>query len=82
MPYDPDAGEIPKRIHTRFKTRRKFEIKNLRSYFLPENFQTKAFNQFLFPLVMAESGLRTSVFIYCVGLEQYCYKCSLLIRKF
>ena len=22
-----DAGEIPKRIHTRFKTRRKFEIK-------------------------------------------------------
>ena len=23
-----DAGEIPKRIHTRFKTRRKFEIKN------------------------------------------------------
>ena len=24
-----DAGEIPKRIHTRFKTRRKFEIKNL-----------------------------------------------------
>ena len=25
----PDAGEIPKRIHTRFKTRRKFEIKVL-----------------------------------------------------
>jgi hypothetical protein len=24
-----DAGEIPKRIHTRFKTRRKFEIKPL-----------------------------------------------------
>jgi len=24
-----DAGEMPKRIHTRFKTRRKFEIKNL-----------------------------------------------------
>jgi len=25
-----DAGEIPKRIHTfRFKTRRKFEIKNI-----------------------------------------------------
>jgi hypothetical protein len=24
-----DAGEIPKRIHTRFKTRRKFEIKKL-----------------------------------------------------
>ena len=23
-----DAGEVPKRIHTRFKTRRKFEIKN------------------------------------------------------
>ena len=23
-----DAGEIPKRIHTRFQTRRKFEIKN------------------------------------------------------
>ena len=23
-----DAGEIPKRIHTIFKTRRKFEIKN------------------------------------------------------
>ena len=23
-----DAGEIPKRIHTRFKTRRKSEIKN------------------------------------------------------
>ena len=23
-----DAGEIPKRIHTRFKTQRKFEIKN------------------------------------------------------
>ena len=23
-----DAEEIPKRIHTRFKTRRKFEIKN------------------------------------------------------
>jgi len=23
----PDAGEIPKRIHTRFKTRRKFQIK-------------------------------------------------------
>ena len=26
-----DAGEIPKRIHTRFKTRRKFEIKNIYS---------------------------------------------------
>ena len=25
-----DAGEIPKRIHTRFKTRRKFEIKNFK----------------------------------------------------
>jgi hypothetical protein len=25
-----DAGEISKRIHTRFKTRRKFEIKNSR----------------------------------------------------
>jgi hypothetical protein len=24
-----DAGELPKRIHTRFKTRRKFEIKNM-----------------------------------------------------
>ena len=24
-----DAGEIPTRIHTRFKTRRKFEIKNI-----------------------------------------------------
>ena len=27
-----DAGEIPKRIHTRFKTRRKFEIKNTLSF--------------------------------------------------
>ena len=24
-----DAGEIPKRIHTRFKTQRKFEIKSI-----------------------------------------------------
>ena len=24
-----DAGETPKRIHNRFKTRRKFEIKNI-----------------------------------------------------
>ena len=29
-----DAGEIPKRIHTRFKTRRTFEIKNIEIYFL------------------------------------------------
>ena len=28
-----DAGEITKRIHTRFKTRRKFEIKNYLLYF-------------------------------------------------
>ena len=28
-----DAGEIPKRIHTRFKTRRKFEIKNDDNYY-------------------------------------------------
>ena len=27
--YNSDCGEIPKRIHTIFKTRRKFEIKNL-----------------------------------------------------
>ena len=27
-----DAGEIPKRIHTIFKTRRKFEIKQLFLY--------------------------------------------------
>ena len=26
-----DAGEIPKRIHTRFKTRRKFEIKKTKA---------------------------------------------------
>jgi len=28
-----DAGEIPKRIHTRFKTRRKYEIKKKGSIF-------------------------------------------------
>ena len=28
-----DAGEIPKKIHTRFKTRRKFEIKNVKFVF-------------------------------------------------
>jgi hypothetical protein len=28
-----DAGEIPKRIHTRFKTRRKFEIKNRDNFY-------------------------------------------------
>ena len=27
-----DAGEVPKRIHTRLKTRRKFEIKNVKCY--------------------------------------------------
>ena len=27
-----DAGEIPKRIHTRFKTRRKFQIKKFRDF--------------------------------------------------
>ena len=28
----PDAAEIPKRIHTRFKTRRKLEIKIIKNY--------------------------------------------------
>ena len=30
-----DAGEIPKRIHTRFKTRRKFEIKKISPVYPP-----------------------------------------------
>ena len=38
------AGEIPKRIHNRFKTRRKFEIKNDLLYFVTSWGQCKACN--------------------------------------
>jgi hypothetical protein len=35
-----DAGETPKRIHTRFKTRRKFEIKNVVNKYFSINSRT------------------------------------------
>ena len=34
--YNSDAGELPKRKHNIFRTRRKFEIKNNQSHYRPE----------------------------------------------
>jgi hypothetical protein len=58
-----DAGEIPKRIQTRFKTRRKFEIKKFRDFYVPQIYI------YLYIHTIMNAGILQLVAIYYIQLH-------------